>query len=181
MDSNNNDCVTYSIFNFLDEHIVEHGKVHTHTSMCNPKGAYFIKSNELDIFYQLYEKALFEGNELHITEKHEEISPMIIDLDFRYELETFERKHDETYIKKIIDLYINEICDVFDINKGDKRLSSFVFERDEIYKIKGITKDGIHIMFPHIICKPTEQYIIRENIIGGKKITNIFCVAQILL
>ena len=166
-----NDGQKYDIFNFLDEHTVEYGKVHSHTSMFNPKGAFFIKNDELDFFYQLYQKAIFDGIELHITERHEEISPIIIDLDLKYELETFERKHNETHIKKIIDLYITEIISIFNINIGDKRLSSFVFERDEIYKTKGITKDGIHIMFPYIISYPVAQYHIRDNIL--KKIGDV--------
>ena len=171
MNNNSNDGEKYDIFNFLDEHIVENGKLHTHTSMHNPKGAYFIKASELDFFYQLYENALFNNKELHITEKHEEISPVIIDLDFRYELETHERKHNETHVKKIINLYIDEICNLFDVDRGDKRLSSFVFERDNIYKTKGITKDGIHIMFPYIVSLPVAQYYIRNNIL--KKIEEI--------
>ena len=166
-----NDGKKYDIFNFLDEHTVEYGKVHSHTSMFNPKGAFFIKNDELDFFYDLYQKAIFDGVELHITEKHEEISPIIIDLDLKYELETFERKHNETHVKKIIDLYISEIISIFNLEIGDKRLSSFVFERDEIYKTKGITKDGIHIMFPYIISYPVAQYHIRDNIL--KKIGDI--------
>lgn len=158
----------YDLYKFLDEHIVQNG--HTHTSMCNPRGSYHIKQNELDTFYELYEKALFD-NELHITEKHEDISPMIIDLDFKYELETFERKHNSTHVTKIIQLYIFEICNLFEIDCNDKRLTSFIFERDDLYKVKGITKDGIHILFPFIVSYSDAQLYIRNNIL--KKIGEI--------
>ena len=161
----------YNIFNFLDEHIVQTGQTHTHTSMTNPKGAFFIKESELDTFYDLYEEALFKNIELHITEKHEEISPIIIDLDFKYELETHSRKHTENHIKDIINLYINEICNLFEIEKNDERMTSFIFERDELYKTKGITKDGIHILFPFIVSSPVAQYYIRDNIL--KKIGDV--------
>ena len=67
--SNNNE---YSIFNFLNENLVQDGQSHTHTSMHNPKQKYFIK--DLDKFYELYEKALFNGTELHLTERREDIS-----------------------------------------------------------------------------------------------------------
>jgi len=161
----------YDIFNFLDEHIVENGKVHTHTSMHNPKASYFIKSSDLNIFYDLYETAILSGIELHITEKRQEFFPMTIDLDFKYELETFQRKHNESHIKKIIDLYTNEIINILNINKDDPKLTSFIFERDESYKAKGITKDGIHIQFPFIITYPAVQYYIRDNIL--KKIGDV--------
>lgn len=171
MSLNLSDSTKYDIFNFLEEHTVQNGQTHTHTSMHNPKGSYFIKQSDLDTFFDLYEEALFNGKDLHITEKHEEISPIIIDLDFKYELETFERKHKETHVSKIIELYINEIINLFDIDKNDKRLTCFVFERDELYKIKGITKDGIHILFPFIVSEPGAQYFIRDNIL--KKIGDI--------
>lgn len=161
----------YNIFNFLDEHIVQNGQKHTHTSMYQPKGSYFIKTSELDRFYDLYEEALFNDAELHITETHEEISPMIIDLDFKYELETFSRKHTGEHIKKIINLYVTEICNLFEIERENEKLTSFVFERDELYKIKGITKDGVHILFPFIVSNPAAQYYIRENIL--KKINDV--------
>jgi hypothetical protein len=88
--------------------------------MFNPKGCYFIKTNELDAFYDLYEKALFEKKELHITEKHEEFGPMIIDIDFRYEYDTFERKHTIKHVKDIVELSI----DNFYIQKNNKKVSS---------------------------------------------------------
>jgi P4 family phage/plasmid primase-like protien len=166
-----NDGDKYDIFNFLEEHIVEKGQTYTHTSMGKPHGAYYIKDSEIDIFYQLYEKAIFDNKDLHITEKHDEFGPMLVDLDFKYELETFERKHGEIHIKKIVELYINEICSLFNIEKNDKRLHCFVFEREQIYKTKGITKDGVHLMFPKIISYPQEQYYIRENVL--KKIGEI--------
>ena len=150
MSQNSNDGEKYDIFNFLEEHIVEKGQVHTHTSMGKPHGSYFIKQTEIDFFYQLYEKAIFNNVDLHIIEKHEDFGPILVDLDFKYELETFERKHSEIHVKKIVELYVNEICTLFNIEKDDKRLCCFVFEREQIYKIKGITKDGIHLMFHYI-------------------------------
>lgn len=162
----------HEIYNFLEERLVENGKIHTHTSMHNPKGAYFIKNTDLDTFYELYENAIFEHHlELHITEKHEEIAPIIIDLDFKYELETHERKHTIEHIKKILELYITEITTLFNVERNDEKLTCFVFERNNLYKIKGVTKDGIHILFPFIVSAPAAQYYIRENIL--KKIIDV--------
>lgn len=162
---------TYNIFNFLNEHIVQDGQTHTHTSMFNPKKSYFIKSADLDTFYTLYEEALFKNIDLHITEKREEIAPIVVDLDFKYDSDITERKHNEVHIKKIIELYVSEICNIFNIDKNNKKLTSFVFERDNMYKNKEIIKDGIHILFPHIVSYPVAQYYIRDNIL--KKIGDI--------
>jgi hypothetical protein len=162
MSLTNENTIDYDIYKFLEECIVQSG--HSHTSMCNPKGSYYISDDKLDLFYDYYEKALF-NNELHITERIPELCPMIIDLDFKYELETFERKHTIEHIKKIIDLYVFEICNLFEVEPDDNRLLSFIFERDELYKNKGITKDGIHILFPNIVSNPDAKYYIRNNIL----------------
>ena len=167
----NDNMNEYNIINFMEEHLVENGKIHTHTSMHNPKAAYYINSSELDIFYDLYQKYINDGNELHLTEKRQEFFPITIDIDFRYDLETNERKHNEEHVKKIIELYVNEICNIFDLDRDNTDLTSFIFERDEMYKTKGMTKDGIHILFPFIISYPNAQYFIRDNII--KKIGDI--------
>ena len=172
LNSDNNDI--YNIFDFLNEHTVPTGQTYTHTSLYEPKKAYFIKSNELDTFYQLYENEILKGKELHITEKREEIGPIVIDLDFKYELDTHERKHKKAHLKKIIELYVNEILKLFEIESNDdKRLISFVFERDQIYRPSkgGIKKDGIHILFPFINSYSVAIHQIRDNIL--KKIGDV--------
>ena len=168
-----NGTMQHDIFKFLEEHIVENGQVSTHTSMGNPKGSYYIKDKDLDKFYELYDKALFDSIYLHITERHEEISPIIIDLDFKYSIDTYERKHTIDHLIKIIKLYIDEIINLFNIEKGNNKLISFVFERDTLYSAKTNTvkKDGIHIIFPFIISHSPSQYYIRDNIL--KKIGDV--------
>lgn len=166
----NND--KYTLYTFLEEHLVEKGKTYTHTSMGKPLGSYFIKNSELPLFYELLCKALFNNIDLSLTEKHEDFGPMLIDLDFRFEVDILTRMHNETHIKKFVNLYIQEICEVFNIEKDDPKLVAFVFERDGPYQDKSMTKDGIHIMFPFIVSYPNAQYHIRDNIL--KKIGDIF-------
>jgi len=161
----------YNIYNFLDEHIVEKGKKFTHTSMGKPTGAFYIKDEELEYFYKLYEEAILTGKKLHITEKHEDIGPIVIDLDFKYEHEIFERKHNIEIIKKIVQIYNEILLDILDIDETDERLNAFVFERESVYRVKAITKDGIHILYPNIITPPEVQYYIRECVL--KKIVPI--------
>lgn len=163
--------IKYDIFNFLDEHHVEKGKKYTHTSMGKPTGSFYIKEEELDTFYSLYEKAIFEQKKLHITEKHEDIGPIVIDLDFKYEHEIFERKHTKKTIENIVKIYNEIILDILDIDIKDERLNAFVFERETVYRVKAITKDGIHILYPNIITSPEVQYYLRECVL--KKIVSI--------
>ena len=158
-------------YKFIDEHIVENGQPHTHTSMLEPKVSFFIKNDEYDLFYELLEEEFFKGTELHITEKNEEISPLKVDLDFKRTdkdpdiKEIPKRYFNDTHIVKIIQLYNNEIVNLLDIDKNDPKLTSFVFLRDCPYKTKGIIKDGIHILYPFIINRPDIFYHIRDNIL----------------
>jgi P4 family phage/plasmid primase-like protien len=161
----------YDIFNFLDETLIEKGKKFTHTSMGKPTGSYYIENENIDIFNELYQKAIFDGKTLHITEKHDDIGPIIIDLDFKYEFEVNERQHNKDFVKKIVKMYNETILELLDINEHDNRLESFVFERNQAYKTKGITKDGIHILYPKIVTSPEVQYYIREIIL--KKISGL--------
>lgn len=167
---NNNN--SYNIFNFLDERIVEKGSPNfTHSSMGKPCAIFNIKNADMDLFYDLYEKAIFSGTDLHLLEKHEEFGPVVIDLDFKYDVSIDGRQHTIDHIQKIVSLYIHEIIDIFDIDTNDTRLDAFVFEKPGPYQEKSIKKDGIHIMFPNIITYPNAQFYIRENIL--KKIGSL--------
>ena len=161
----------YNIYHFLEENRVEKGEIYTHASMDSPKGTFYIPNQHLDTFYTLYEKAVFDNYNLHIIEKHSSIGPIIIDLDFRYNINIDNRLHTFEHLIQIISIYNTEITELFDIDKNDPRMVSFIFERKAPYKSVGYTKDGIHIMYPFIISSPTEQYYIRENIL--KKIGKI--------
>ena len=161
-----------SIQNFVNEHKVneENKNNFTHGSM-KPAGSYLIDPKKMDTFYELYEEAIFSGQDLHLLERHEEFGPVLVDLDFKYDLEVKNRVHTQEHIKKIVQLYIDEICEVFDVSKDSNNLDCFVFERDNAYQTNTNTKDGIHMIFPFIVSYPNAQFHIRDNIL--KKIMDI--------
>lgn len=174
---------------FLDMRRVEKGAEMSHTSMGNPKGSFMIRKNEMNKFFEHYDQAYHNGDDLHIIERHIDYGPMVIDLDFEYLPDVNERQHDEEHIMGIVKLYMDEIVNMFQIEKDDNRLIAFVFEKPAPYREKEKsngeegagstsggskykrTKDGIHIMFPHIVSTPEPQYIIRDNIM--KKIGTV--------
>ena len=172
MASYNTDTTNIDLRTFLEERIVEKGQPYTHTSMGKPFCSYYINNNELNGFFSLYEKAIMNGEELHIIEKHEEIGPLVVDFDLKFdENENGDRIHTEETVYEIVKLYVNEICETFDINKNSNKLHAFVFERPSAYIEKNIKKDGIHLIFPYIVSTPQVQYFIRDNIL--KKINPI--------
>ena len=134
----------YTVKNFLNEHRIEKDEnlFITHTSMKNPKGKFHIPDNEMLTFHELYDKYIADTNNqpLHIIERHNDYSPILIDIDERYDIEG-KRVHLYKHIEGIVNLYIEEIVNCLEIEKNDKRLLAFVFEKPEISKYKGIKKE----------------------------------------
>jgi hypothetical protein len=164
----------YTLFNFLEEYkiIDKNDRNYTHTSMGKPFGTFKINDDVFENFCELYQEELFKGTNLHLIEKHGDVSPLVIDLDFKFDEQYNTRQYTKTHILKIIELYHNEIKNIFNINENDDKICAFIFERDQPYISKGIIKDGIHIMYPYIVSEPNVQYHIRENVL--KNIGNIF-------
>ena len=88
----------FTCFNeFLNNNRVMKGSAHTHTSIS--KGSYYISDDKKPHFYKLYAKSVFEeGNKAHLTEKHQDISPVLIDCDFKYNQDKLDRQYDLSLI-----------------------------------------------------------------------------------
>ena len=67
--------------------------------------------------------------DIHLTEKHKSISPILIDLDFKYVSENDNRKFDDKFIKEIINIY-NKIIKGIYLDVTDDLLVSYVMLKD---------------------------------------------------
>ena len=161
-----------------DENYDELKKDITHT-MWGKKasGSYIIPDENIDTFHELYDRCMEVNKragkniiDLNIIERHKEYSCVIVDLDEKYNIDIVDRQHTDEQIKQIVELYQKHIREVFYIEE-EFQLNAFVFERSKPYSSRGYRKDGVHIMFPHVISSPNPQYYIRECII--KKIDPI--------
>lgn len=162
-----------NINTFLKQYQIEKGcQVISHTSLKG--GSYYIPADiEEDEFMPLYCEALEKGFDLHITEKHRDISPILIDLDFRQTTDT--RLYNDNHIVKFLTLLKQHITEYIDVSND--LLTFYVLEKPEPRKNKNNGyKDGIHIMCPHITTKPEIQYLIRNKVLDGMKdiFQNIF-------
>ena len=144
-------------------------KEFTHVSYGEPYGSYKIPDEHIYTFYKLYDTEVQNKSNLHIIERHREYSPILIDIDEKYDTNITERQHTEEHIKLIVQMYIDEICNTYDIKKSDERIKAFIFEKDNIKvprkKNEKYVKDGIHIMFPLVVSNKYSQFLIRKNII----------------
>jgi len=164
------------LYSFVNKHKIEKGKTYSNTSLGNPKASIFIPDEEYDKFLDLYGVALTNGIELHYTEKPIDPSPIRIDLDFRFPLdETSYTKNEEENTKILRRVYntshvetiINTYFDIINkyINVPEDANVAYVMEKPNPSEYRNKIKDGIHIVFPHIIVSNNVQHFIRNKIL----------------
>ncbi len=175
---------TYSdLKDFLRKNKTIPEKEFTHTSLGNVPhsypGSYCIDDSELNLFYNLYKKHVFDENKAaHLTEKHKDCSQILIDLDLRHNYNADnKRKYNKQFLKDFVKIYVETLNSVI-TNIDKKYLKAYVLEkpkpRKSVQGSKNILKDGIHIMFPYIISEPKLQYLIRYKVITNEKIKELF-------
>ena len=150
--------------NFLNQFKVEKGHEYTHTTMGYGAACYNIPAEHKEkLIDLLYQTIFVEQKPVHLTEKPPQHTIIKADLDFKYPLEKANRIYTIEHIKEIVELYNQAIGYYLDINSD--QLNCFVFERDEPYTKDGRIKDGIHLMYPDIICDTKIQHLIREHVL----------------
>jgi P4 family phage/plasmid primase-like protien len=163
------------IYSFLTRYKVLKGDDISHTSMGFPSGSYYIPFDARVAFVKLYYEHLEKGGNLYLTEKHKNISPVLIDLDFRYKKvstgvkRVYNTEHLKDFIceyMKCINQYVESVDEpvIYVLEKKHPR-----YEED-----KDIMKDGVHIMIPNIITTPTIQFKVRDMMLQSECMSNIF-------
>jgi P4 family phage/plasmid primase-like protien len=144
----------------------------THTRMPNTElkvygAAYHIDKEELPIFRKLYYEHVFVKNRKeYLTEKQlEEGGPILVDFDFRYDINVTKRIHTIEHIQDIIQLYLEELK-AFYIFTENNQFPIFVMEKPNVNRDveKQITKDGIHLIIG-IQMDRTMQLMLRDRIL----------------
>ena len=178
-----NDIDVKKFLNCLTDYRVEGEYVeYTHTAFGTPWGKYNVTDENIGKFINLYKKALNayinsgedESNwNLHITEKPKQVGQLVLNIDFR--VKDKDRKYNEEHIKYIVTKFNNIIKKY--INTTNKNIEAFVFEKDcPTYDNKqGNYKDGIHIIYPHIVIDVLLRYKfieIAQNEIETEEVLN---------
>jgi len=143
-------------------------------------GKYHISTDDEALFYAEYvDYVLIHKNPEYLTEiqLHDDTAPILVDLDFRYPLDTEQRLYTEQHIIAVVDAYLDELPNIFNFT-NNQSFPLFVFERDDIYKKhKNETltevKDGIHIIIG-IQLEHKYQMVLRDNMMKHCEKKNIF-------
>lgn len=168
---------------FIQKHkVLEKGKPYTNTSIGSPKVSIFIPNEEYDKFLNLYGLALTNGMSLHYTEKPIDPSPLRVDLDFRFPVyqcdnviiddsgcieKNIQRIYKQEHIFVIIDNYFKIINKYIDV-PADANVA-YIMEKPRPSEYRNKIKDGVHIVFPHIIVSNNVQHFVRKKILDIAK------------
>lgn len=152
----------------LSQYRIEKGsKNYTHVSLGNPQGAFNIPDDKLQDFYDIYVKNVLNGEFPCIGERHREVSPILIDFDFKFpdeEKYLNQNNYSQEDILNIVKLYSKYINYYFKIANPDQ-LKAYIFEKEKPYRSKGCIKNGLHITYPEIWTTPDVQYVIRRRVL----------------
>jgi hypothetical protein len=164
-----------ALHQFMSKYKAQPGDITTHASLPPKPGKWSIPSDNIVYteFLQKYSDAILAGVCLHLTELHAVHGPIVIDLDFKYdESHGLERKYTQDTIKSIVQYYNDQITLHFDVSH--ESIIACVMEKDMPTLDNGVVKDGFHIVYPYIVCKPDVHYVIRENVIQNVINNNTF-------
>jgi P4 family phage/plasmid primase-like protien len=165
---------------FLNKYRVVKGESFTHTWIKTNESCSFNIPNDKEFeLRQLYTNHLdtHANPKIYLTEKHqdrpqegEQLCCILIDLDFKYKFDGHEMANNNPIrhvttdmISTFTSCYITYLHEYFDVNSSD--VEAFIFQREHPYVNKTVVKDGVHIMFPHIVTSPAIQFEIRERMI----------------
>lgn len=126
-----------------------------------------ILDDQMDNFFNIYSDAIYAGKRINVMERHGEIGPIALDLDFRYLKKLVDDKHCRCYttstITKCITLY-NEIIEKY-LDVTDKNMTAYVMEKKSPTIRTNVYADGIHIMYPEICVRNSTQLSMRKDFI----------------
>lgn len=149
---------------FLFRFRCDKGQACTHTSIDNPKVRMNIPEARMNEFYTMYEHAIVGNLPLHLTERPAPVSPMRVDLDFRFILpgtgQTVGRLYTEAHIERILMAYQTILSKYV-----DGRFDAYVMEKPAPTEYRGKLKDGLHIIYPGLNSTYAFQHLVRRQIL----------------
>jgi P4 family phage/plasmid primase-like protien len=154
---------------FLQKYHCRKGHEYTHTSIANPKTSLYVSEEDYEEFMEQYKGFMVKGVAMHLTEKPKDPSLVRVDLDFRFPLPeektvTLPRMYTEYHIQNIVKWYCQIMLQYLDV-QDETDMISYVLEKPEPVEYKGKIKDGLHIIFPHLMVPNSFQHFVRRKIL----------------
>ena len=169
------------LYHFLLQYRVEKGCEFTHTSFARPSGSFYIPGPKIDDLMEHYERALIKKEELFLTEKHREIGPVIIDLDFRFDLsdKVTDSQLERRYTRDMVDGFVRLYSTCLAKYVEKEHFDVYVLEKPcGPTAVKTLIKDGIHFHIPGVVTRPGVQHMVRADVL--KSMSTVFDALQLV-
>ena len=137
----------------------------THTSMGPHAASYNIPVDKYGTLFDLICDSVKGGHACHIIERPQEFTNLKVDIDLKFDLDKSSRQYTLNHVCSIVEAYNKAIKIYIDVPDNSVKYRAYIFERAKPYKWQGNIKDGIHIMYPFLICSVKVQHIIREHVL----------------
>ncbi len=163
---------------FIHQYRCEKGMNYTHTSIGNPRISLAVPEDMMCKFYDAYRRAMVKGTPLHLTEKPMDPSPMRADLDFRFIMPTIDasqpssslspgphlaRQYKPDDVKRIVRTYFEVLATYVDA--PPEAWVAYILEKTSPTEYRGKLKDGIHIIWPHLVVSHKLQHLVRKKML----------------
>ena len=182
------------LFHFLRNLRAEKGKECTHTSIGRPAASYLVPGEQSHDFLTLYTQAISDGHNLHFTEKHRDVGPVVIDIDLRHELahtpasaattSSPTRMYTPQDLHDLLAVYMQVMDGIVVLPDDDNGVGGDPEEGVLIYVLekpaptipegRSYVKDGWHVMIPDVVTRPAVQYLMRREVLKDPAIPQIF-------
>jgi P4 family phage/plasmid primase-like protien len=175
-----------SLRTFLDSHRTEKDADDWNLTGIGSKdmGKYRVDDEEYDIFLKCVHDHIFgpKPQACSLLEKHRDVGPLLIDLDFRYASGgPLVRRFNHDMIKKFVAEYMAAIIYFSEMENfkadappANREIRLFYLTKPSPETEKGNHKDGVHIQCPDIVTSPKFQYAVRGFLLGRGTVGSVF-------
>ena len=143
-------------------------------------GCYYIQDDDYDQFLNLFHNHVFGAKPMSssLLEKHRDIGPLLVDLDFRYERGgPLKRRFRQKDVKRFIAEYVAAMIYFSRVEDLPEHLDFYVTTKPMPEADGDKHKDGVHIQCPDVFTVPKYQYAIRGFLLQREAITRLFGVS----
>ena len=167
-----------NLFSFLDKRRVAISSEVKHNVISmgeSYKGAFYIDSNDLEQFYELYIEAANNKIKLSIGEKPKEYGPILIDIDLKLNKDQY-TEGTRLYNNEMIFLIIETYREAFKkyLSLESEYYDASLFEKQKPTIKENEIKDGFHIIFNKVIAHYKLRYLLREYVVNKLKDHKLF-------
>lgn len=141
------------------------------------KGKYVVSDDEYDIFLKHLHTHVFGKvpKASTLLEKHRSAGPILVDLDFRYEMGgPLIRRFTNDHVRNFIAEYAAAMVYFSKVESLENDLYFYHLQKPAPENDKNNHKDGVHIQCPSITTLPKYQYCIRGFLLSQTIIDRVF-------